>query len=208
MRSLAIIEDDPAAWADLRSTLESGGFAADRFADGRTAIVCLRKRPFSLAIIDLAIRDTDPFAICREASSMLPVIAIAERFDEETCIRALEAGADDCVPRPIAGRELLARINNLLRRSTRLSADGPFGLSLSEMRVRTGDVTQELTRGETEVLSLLLDHAPSPLTIGRMSELLDAKRGTVESRIKSLRRKLGEEILISRGRLGYQIGSP
>jgi DNA-binding response OmpR family regulator len=95
----------------------------------------------------------------------------------------------------------------VLRRSDASEDDAldELTISIAEMRVRVGGTTHDLTRGEAAVLATLIQHAPAPVTAVRMSELLNAKRGTIESRIKSLRKKLGPGKLISRGSLGYQL---
>lgn len=208
MRPLAIIEDDVVYTAELRSYVESAGFRAECFSDARAALNELRRRAFSLAIVDLGVRDIDPYEFCREASGFAPLITVTAECREEICVRAFDSGADDCVARPVAERELVARIRNVIRRAEgsmpQLHLDS-VSISISEMRVRSGDEVRDLTRGETEILSLLLEHAPTPLTPARMAELLSARRGTIESRIKSLRTKLGPGRLVSRGRLGYQL---
>lgn len=165
-------------------------------------------RTFALVMLDLGLTDTDPFALCRDASPRVPVMAIARQCSTESCIRALEAGADDCVRTTITGRELIARVRNLMQRAPE---PPPSGQSLEDsvmaMRVCNGDRTFDLTRGESELLALLLRHAPVPLTIPRIAQLLESKRTTVESRIKSLRRKVGAR-LVARGGFGYAIEEP
>mgnify|MGYP001087030917 CR=1 FL=1 len=78
-----------------------------------------------------------------------------------------------------------------------------------EPRHRVGDETRALSRGEAEILALLASSRGRPLTALELLERLPThsrvKRGTVESRIKSLRRKLGPGKLITRGRLGYEL---
>jgi len=98
-------------------------------------------------------------------------------------------------------------IRNVLRRSDATEGDqlDALSVSISEMRVRVGGATHDLTRGEAEVLATLIHHAPAPVTAVRLSQILNAKRGTIESRIKSLRKKLGPGRLVSRGSLGYQL---
>lgn len=206
MRPLAIIEQDIAYTEQLRSYVESAGFRAECFADPAAAMNELRRRAFSLAILDLELRDFDPYAVCREMSGLAPLITVTSECKSEICVRAFESGADDCVVRPVAERELVARIRNVLRRADgeALQLDS-VSISIPEMRIRNGDEVRDLTRGETEILALLLEHAPTPLTPARMAELLTARRGTIESRIKSLRAKLGPGRLVSRGRLGYQL---
>ena len=202
---MAII--DPARGPELRTAIEAAGFHAECFSTASAALTQLRTRAFALAILDLALRDTDPFAVCREISRTLPIITITPDAGEEACVRALECGADDCVPRTTSGRELIARIRNVLRRSTTDDEKeyDSLSVSISEMRIRTATETHDLTRGETELLAVLIQHAPAPLPVRRIAELLSARRGTIESRIKSLRRKLGGGRLVSRGGLGYQL---
>jgi DNA-binding response OmpR family regulator len=213
MRALAILEGDDARSAAIQSLLESAGFRAERFRDAESALTTLRRRAFSLAILDLdgaeGSAGSDPLATCREASRLLPVIALISEPDEEARVRTLEAGADDCISHPVAGRELVARIRNLLRRA---EGDHPgerdletLSVSIREMRIRDEGGMRDLTRGETEVLEQLLAHAPAPVTVARLADVLPVKRSTIESRIKSLRRKLGPGRLVSRGRLGYQL---
>jgi DNA-binding response OmpR family regulator len=209
MRPLAIIEVESAHAASVRESLEAAGFRSECFSTGSAALPRLRAQEFALAIVDLDLRDTDPFALCNEASRLMPVITVASACAEEACIRALECGADDCIQRRTSGRELVARVRGVLRRTDfpdlRPSSEA-FAISIAEMRVRADGVTHNLTRGETEVLALLVD-APAPVSALRMAALLQARRGTVESRIKSLRRKLGPGRLVSRGSLGYQLVS-
>ena len=205
MRPLAIIENDAGASAAIRTAVEAAGFRTDWFRDGASAITNLSRRSFALAIVDLDNVDTDPFAICREASRFVPVLALASQTEEDVCLRAFENGADDCVCREVPGRELIARIRNLLRRTDEEPESDSLLTAVSEMRIHEEGATRDLTRGESELLALLLARSPTPLTVAQMAAILNVKRGTLESRIKSLRRKLGAERLVSRGSLGYQL---
>jgi DNA-binding response OmpR family regulator len=209
MRPLVIIEPDGATSEELRVALEAAGMRAECLTEGGRAIERVIRRQYSLAILDLDLLDTDPFAVCTEASRFVPVITLTGRADEEVCLKAFESGAGDHLVKPFAGRELIARIRSLLRRASpqdgESATSSAIAISISEMRVRAGDDTHDLTRGEAEVLSVLLENAPAPLTVSAIAAMLGAKRGTIESRIKTLRRKLGPQRLVSRGRLGYQI---
>lgn len=209
MQTLALIENDVAFAAELRQSVEAEGFRTEWFTDGSSAIASIVQRPYALAIVDVGI---DPsLELCRLASAHQPVIALTSDPTDETCVRALESGADDCVRRPFPPRELLARIRNVLTRTAPGEHDDQgFALLADAMRVRVDGQLLNLTRGEAEVLSLLVDHAPKPLTIDQMISMLPerqrVKRGTIESRIKALRRKLGGR-LVSRGRFGYQLNA-
>jgi DNA-binding response OmpR family regulator len=209
MRPVAIIDSDVSLTEEIRSAVEPAGFAIESFCEPQTALESLRRRPYSLAILGLDLRDTDPYAVCREASEFVPVITVAREAVAEICAYALECGADDCVRRGIAGRELVARIRGVLRRTgesdNSTDGDDAFSVSLSEMRVRADGRVHDLTLGEADVLGLLLTHAPAPLTTLRMSELLHVPRATIESRLKGLRRKVGSARIANRGAFGYQL---
>jgi len=113
------------------------------------------------------------------------------------------------VTRTLTGRELVARVRNILRRAPATVDDicelDTLSISLREMRIRTDGIVHELSRGEAEVLALLLERSPAPLTTIEIARLLPAKRATIESRIKSLRKKLGPGRLVARGAFGYEL---
>jgi DNA-binding response OmpR family regulator len=212
MRPLAII--DPCSSITLRRDMEAAGFRAECFGDAPSALTALRRRSYALAILDLDLdvdlHGGDPFQVCREVSRIVPVIAITAEGCEDICVQAFESGADDCVVRTLTGRELVARVRNVLRRSANENEAATcdldtLSISLPEMRVRNGEVVHELSRGEAEVLTLLLERSPAPITTVEMARVLPAKRATIESRIKSLRKKLGPDRLVTRGRFGYEL---
>lgn len=207
---MAIIEPDEAFATELRDAVESAGFRTDCFKDAASALSDVRREAFALAIVDLGMRDADPYDVCSEASRLMPVIAVTAGCSEDVCVRAFESGADDCIARPVPPRELGARIRNLLRRAGTAEDDrGDLAIAVSAMRVRDGETTHALSRGEAEILALLVEAHGVPLTVERILERLPpehrVKRGTVASRIKSLRRKVGGEKIVSRGRFGYSL---
>lgn len=207
MQAVAIIEPDPRRSASLQAALEPAGFRTEWFPTPTAAASAVRVGSFVLAIIGLNLNDRDPYALCRELGLQLPVITVADQCTVDTCVSALENGADDCVVRSISGRELVARVRSVLRRKESPSeqATHDVSVSLSEMRVRVGHAAHNLTRGETELLAVLLERAPKPTPITQLTQLLDARRGTIEARIKSVRKKIGASRLVSRGSLGYEL---
>ncbi|HYI11395.1 MAG TPA: response regulator transcription factor [Thermoanaerobaculia bacterium] len=209
MRPLAIIESDATRRAEIRAALQVAGFRTETFADPADALPDLHDHGFALTILDIGTGGEQAFALCREASALVPVIALATDPAEEICVGAFASGVDDCVPRNVAARELVARVRNVLRRSgTPLHGEGEhadLSTSVTTMRVQAHETTHNLTRGEAELLGVLLECSPRPVTPLQIAQMLHANRGTIESRLKTLRRKLGAERLVSRGRLGYQL---
>jgi len=207
MRPLAIIERDASQALQLLGALEAAGFRGAVFTAATPALPLLRERHFALALLDLCVTDVPALEVCREISPFTPIITLASpRAAMDACMSALESGADDCICRGIGARELIARIRNVLRRAEPAHEDhGQLAAVVSEMRVRHDGRVDNLTAGEAAVLTALIDHAPAPMTIVEIAHAIGANRGTVESRIKSLRRKLGPARLVSRGRLGYQV---
>ncbi|HEV7766793.1 MAG TPA: response regulator transcription factor [Thermoanaerobaculia bacterium] len=210
MRPLAIIEHADHSSALLRRDVEAAGFRADCFSNATVALTAIRRRAYALAILDLDVRDSDPFDVCRELSLIVPVITMTAEGGEDICVQAFEAGADDCVARTMNGREFIARVRNVLRRAAdeTPAASREFNtlsISLAEMRVRNGGTVHELSRGEAEVLTLLIEYSPAPITAVEMARILSANRATIGTRIKSLRRKLGPDRLVMRRKFGYEL---
>lgn len=203
MRPVAIIGTDTATGGAIIAAFEAAGFRTATYPTATSALPALRMQTFSLALLRLDVDDTDPFAFCGELSRIVPVITILRGHDVALCVRALECGADDCIAGTIGGRELIARAHSVLRRAARHAENtDDLSVAVREMRVRSGDAIHELSRGEAEILALLLEHAPAPLTALEIAKHLDAKRGTIDSRMKNLRRKLGAR-LVARGHYGY-----
>src|SRR5687768_10351744 len=148
MTRVAIIEHDPVFATELRAAVESAGFQTDCFTESAEALPGVRTQAFALAILELGIRDADAFAVCSEASGLMPVIVITSERNEEICLRAFASGADDCLARPFTSRELGARIQNVLRRAGSLGKrDENLADAVSAMRVRVEGETHRLSRG-------------------------------------------------------------
>ncbi|HWW61551.1 MAG TPA: response regulator transcription factor [Thermoanaerobaculia bacterium] len=209
MRPVALVEDDAMFARTLRASLEAEGFRVQHLGDAAAAQT-LAHQPFSIALIDLEFRPAPALALCREASTLQPVIAFTGHSDVETRVAALENGAGDCLIRPFNLRELAVRMRNMLERASTQANydDGRVLVDLEAMTVTIGGEEHALTHGENDILAILLAHAPAPVSVQDIATLLPAEArvqlGTIESRIKSLRRKLGGEHIVTRRGWGVQ----
>jgi DNA-binding response OmpR family regulator len=133
MSRILVVEDDPDIAELLRHFLERSGHAVDVIAQGTDALARLRDQPADLAILDRMLPGIDGLEVCRQvratpALADLPIIMVTARAEESDRIVGLELGADDYITKPFSAKEVVARVNALLRRSTRgLSPGGPVG---------------------------------------------------------------------------------
>ncbi|KHK49797.1 transcriptional regulator [Ralstonia sp. A12] len=136
---IASVEDDPAQAVLIKTIVESAGHECESFRDGVSMIRALRSQIFDLFILDRNLPDIDGQELVRwirnTVGSSAPVIFVTSYVSESFVVEALNAGADEYVPKPIRANELTARISALLRRSypsLRLESDilqvGPFSL--------------------------------------------------------------------------------
>ncbi len=195
---LLMIDDDAALGGLLGEYFGHRLAAATTAAEGRHL---LRRDPPDLLILDVMLPDADGMELCRaiRSESDLPIVMLTARGDLPDRVLGLELGADDYVPKPFEPRELVARVETLMRRSRetssrRLSAGG-LVLEIETRRVTLGDREVELTSTEFELLRILMDSRGRVLT---RDALLLKLRGidcevydrSVDMLISRLRRKL------------------
>ncbi|GGM33303.1 hypothetical protein GCM10012275_00960 [Longimycelium tulufanense] len=173
-----------------------------------------------LVLLDLNLSDLDGIEVCREirASSDTPIIAITDRDTGVDGVLVLQAGADDCVVRPYAFRELTARIEAVVRRSrlggetARAISRGPLYVDANTREVRLHDQQISLTRKEFDFLHLL---ASQPETVFSRRQIIakvwddvvPTSSRTIDTHVSNLRSKLGASrwIVTVRG-VGFRLG--
>src|SRR3972149_215634 len=114
------IEDDPAIRRGIIDALRFAGYQTLEAADGETGLEMAIKCDFDLLLLDLVLPKRDGFAILEEVRRLrptLPVIILTARGEEADRVRGLSNGADDYVVKPFSVKELLARVEAVLRRS-------------------------------------------------------------------------------------------
>ncbi|MFG3494230.1 response regulator transcription factor [Streptomyces sp. NPDC047928] len=114
-----VVDDDPTVAEVVTGYLERAGFGVDLAADGPAALTAAERHWPDLVVLDLMLPGMDGLAVCRTLRDRgpVPVIMLTARSDEEDRILGLEIGADDYVTKPFSPRELVLRVESVLRRS-------------------------------------------------------------------------------------------
>ena len=203
---IMIVEDDPDICEILQYNLEQEGFDVMTFNDGNTALKSITKDPPDLLLLDLMLPGMNGLEIARivrkdERILNLPIIMITARSTEMDILQGLELGADDYITKPFRPREVIARVNALLRRHNRDKDEiyqfGDLTINFSKHQVTARDVNLELTPKEFLLLKAFI------LAKGRVlsrDQLLDQVWGfdyygdqrTVDVHIRRLRKKLDQ----------------
>jgi DNA-binding response OmpR family regulator len=127
---LLLVEDEPHTREIVAELLEDAGYATDGAGSVAEAIAALRARAYNLVILDLGLPDGDGSRVLghlRARGSAMPVLVCTGFGQDDTATGLLESGADAVIEKPFSGRELLARVRALLRRTApahRLQAGG------------------------------------------------------------------------------------
>ncbi len=163
MTKILMIEDDEELADILGEFLKKNGISVRNYTDPLLGIKALENGDFDLMLLDLTLPNMDGLEVCKQISAdkNIPIIISSARSDTEDKITALELGADDYLPKPYDPKELLARINSVLRRYNIIptqsdSTKSVFLVDKDGMNVYFKEQKLELTRAEFEILTLLL----------------------------------------------------
>ncbi|MFC4500782.1 MULTISPECIES: response regulator transcription factor [Streptomyces] len=160
-----VVDDDPTVAEVVAGYLDRAGYVVDRADDGPTALTRAAAHWPDLVVLDLMLPGMDGLEVCRRmrGHGPVPVIMLTARGDEDDRILGLEVGADDYVTKPFSPRELVLRVESVLRRTrpatgTRVLSAG--GLTVDPVARRaTRDGTElALTLREFDLLAFLLRH--------------------------------------------------
>lgn len=209
---ILVVDDDMRLRALLERYLMEQGFSVRAVADSAQMDRLLERENFNLMVLDLMLPNEDGMSICRrlrEAGSELPIIMLTAKGDEVDRIMGLEVGADDYLAKPFNPRELLARINAVLRRQRKEIPGAPsddetevtfgrFAFNLATREMRSGDKQIPLTSGEYAVLKALVSHPREPLSRDKLMHLArgrdySALERSIDVQVSRLRRMIEEE---------------
>ncbi len=163
---ILVVEDDPAIARGLCDVLVFNGYHADGIADGNQGSEAALSGQYDLILLDVMLPGKDGFSICREVRQRRPtqpVIILTAKGSEDDIVTGFAAGADDYISKPFSLRELMVRVEAVLRRS---------GKPLGDDQIRHGDIlfdgltlqatcgtrTTALTRREMDILVYLFRH--------------------------------------------------
>jgi DNA-binding response OmpR family regulator len=166
MRAL-IVEDDDAIADFVSRGLREAGFAVDREPDGEAGLSSAASQPYDVAIVDVMLPKRDGLSMIEELRRrriFTPVLILSARRSVDDRVRGLQTGGDDYLTKPFAFAELLARVQALVRRSSR-SADpttlavGDLELDLLSRRVSRAGTPIDLRPREFSLLEYLMRNA-------------------------------------------------
>ena len=205
-RNIMIIDDDSDLSLIISDMLESYGFSVTSAENSDEAFRLLENSTFDLILLDINLPGTTGFEICRELRrvSTVPVIFASARTSETDRITGFDIGGDDYLPKPYSMKELLSRVNALLRRT--------YGFSSEEKIVRFGNVSVNITSRsvtkdgdpvslslrEFDLLAYLCEHKNTAIPKEKLLSEVWGAFSTVEAstltvHIRWLREKLEDE---------------
>lgn len=167
---LLVVDDDPDLRDSLRRALGYAGYSVATAANGADALSSVARSPVDLIILDVMMPILDGIGTCkalRERGNATPVLVLTARDTVDDRVTGLEAGADDYLVKPFALRELVARVNALLRRSQPVHdvlGYADLTLDLTARTATRGGTPISLTRIEFGLLELLLRNAEQVLS--------------------------------------------
>jgi two-component system phosphate regulon response regulator PhoB len=207
IRSVLVVEDEPAIANLVALHLEQCGFEAIIAPDGSRALTLLAKALPSLVVLDLMLPDMDGLEVLRrlrsdERSVHLPVVLLTARGSEDDRVTGLEKGADDYVTKPFSPRELMLRIQKLL--AVREPADqakvpaifGCLEIDEDRFRVAVEGRPVEISATEMRLLTELIRARGKVLSRAQILQsawgfMPNVTERTVDTHVKRLRQKLG-----------------
>ncbi len=221
MSTVLIVEDDDRIRLALQLALEEEGLEVTAVATAELGLTRQRQSPCDAVLVDLMLPGMDGFDCIRELrrSSDVPIIVVSAREDTHDIVAALEAGADDYVVKPVAVKELSARLRALRRRarpaegSPSVTTFGDLEIDVEGGEVRLAGVPVPLTRTEFRLLCVLADRHGKVLSRAQLLQQVwqyeFGDERLVDVHVGRLRRKIEhdpaepEHLVTMRG-LGYK----
>jgi len=215
--NLLLVEDSPMIIRGLQYTLEQAGYEVTVCMSAHMAEDRLDRMHFDVAILDVNLPDGSGFDLCKRLKSETdtPVIFLTARDEENDVVQGFDLGADEYILKPFRNRELISRIENVLRRTGKtkktLSA-GNVEIDVEKDQVFVNGKEVEFTQLEYKILYMLMQNAGQTVTREQiLDRIWDIAGNFVEDNtltvyIKRIREKLGDEDVIRTVKgVGYRV---
>jgi DNA-binding response OmpR family regulator len=217
---VVVVEDEPSIAALVELYLRDAGFRVAISDTGERALELIRARPPKMAVLDVGLAGTlSGYDVCRElrTHSSIPVLMLTARNGEADRLRGFEVGADDYLVKPFSPRELVVRVQAILRRveparnPTAIITAGAVEIDTTRREARAGGQPVALAAREFDLLAHLGAHRGQVLS---RRQLLDGVWGegwvgderTVDVHVRQLRKKLGDALpLTTVWGVGYRL---
>ena len=210
---ILVVDDDLRLRDLLKRYLTEQGFAVDTVPDAAAMDRQMARVRYDLVVLDLMMPGEDGFQVCRRlraSNNAIGIVMLTARGGDIDRIAGLETGADDYIAKPFNPRELVARINAVLRRqmppetpgAPGAAADhvvfGPFALDLGTRTLTREGEPVPLTTGEFALLKALAQNPRKPMSRDKLMELargrtLESADRSIDVQVSRLRKLLGED---------------
>ncbi len=215
MKKILVVEDEEAIGILICRTLIEEGYLCDWARSGTEAAERIEKASYSLALLDIMLPGIDGYELLEYMKAVgTPVIFVTAKGQLKDKVQGLKLGADDYIVKPFQISELVARVEAVLRRSSRgtaLTQIGDVLIDLPGRRVLKGGKPVELTGKEFEILAELVSHKNMALSRAQIyedvwNEIYTGETRTLDCHVQKLRKKLGwEDRIRTVFRVGYRL---
>ena len=215
---LLIVEDEPDMLDTLAEAMRGEGYAVDEAADGEDGLFKALEIDYDLIICDVMMPVHDGFELLRRLRQVkkTPVLMLTARNKVQDRIQGLDTGADDYLAKPVDLNELAARVRALIRRAhgnaTPVISIGEVEIDTSAQTVKVAGQPVPLRGREYALLEFCVQHRGKIITRTQLYEHLHDENDTpmsnlVDVHVFNLRKKLGQDFIVTHRGRGYSIGS-
>ena len=204
MANILIVEDEKNMQEIIAEYMRRSGHVCYTADDGVDALMVLKNHPMDLMILDIMMPLIDGFSVCKMAReiSSLPIIMLTAKSGEDDKLKGYDLGADDYMTKPFSPKVLLAKTNALLRRTSAIPTEtvngGKISIIPASHKVFLDGQEITLTYKEYELLYFLMSNSGQIFTREQLLNRIwgydfEGTTRTVDTHIKTLRQKLGDE---------------
>ena len=217
MKKILIIEDNETIVKGLKYLLEQEQFKVEACLNAQETMNIIGKKEFDLIVLDITLPDGNGFELCEYIKQYtdIPIIFLTAKDEEQDVVKGLDMGAEDYIIKPFRNKELISRINNVLRRFNKENNKIEYNnitINLDEKAVYVDGKNVEFTKLEYKIVLLLFNNIGKTVTREQILDKIWDVAGnfvndnTLTVYIKRIRAKLGEEDIIKTVKgIGYQV---